>query len=291
MNIEQLQFFIMIEKLNSFSEAANELYISQSTLSKQIKMLEKQLGFSLFERTTRKIKITRAGEIFSKHAHNIVSEYHAMKLETDKYQQDFSVINIAAIPILEAYNFTKLLDDFQNDHPNILLAVEEIDRPTVMNELQRGLVDIAIVRSTLINDSGLNAIQLLEEELVLVVSVDHPLADRNEISLAEASNESFYFLGKHTGIYTYCIEECAKVGFFPNVSRSEYNRRSIKSKIKGCKGISLLANGIADEIFDTDLRIIRLKEHPTIDISIVMKNERISDDCQLLIDYIKRAFD
>ena len=86
MTIEQLKVFIMTEKLNSFSEAAHESFISQSTLSKQIKSLERELGFKLFDRTTRKIKMTRAGEIFSKYAHSIVNEYNLMMQEMKLYQ-------------------------------------------------------------------------------------------------------------------------------------------------------------------------------------------------------------
>ncbi len=280
----------MIEKLNSFSEAANELFISQSTLSKQIKALEKDLGFKLFDRTTRKIKMTRAGEIFSRHAHRIVTEYHAMLQETQAYQADFSVINIAAIPVLEAYDIHLVFEEFQQQHPNILVEVDEVDRPYALSQLRKGTVNMAILRSSFMSADEFYAIPIIQEELVLVISSSHQLAEREEVSLKEVAKETFFFLSKHTGVYTLCVEECAKAGFFPTVRRSELSRSSIKSKIRRKEGITLMANGIANEIYDPSIRILKLKEHPRLDLSFILRNEQIDEQSQLLIDYVTDHF-
>jgi len=286
MTIEQLQFFLMIEKLKSFSEAANELYISQSTLSKHIKALEKQLGYKLFERTTRKIQITPAGEVFSKYAHRMATEYREMLLETKKFQQELSVLNIAGIPILEAYGMFELFEDFQREYPNIIVEVEEGERTFVLSELRRGAVDMAILRSRFVEGGDLQTVPIFTDEIVMVVPEGHRFAQTGEVSLADATEETFFFLSKNTGMYAYCIEECGKVGYFPNVKKSELNRRSIRSKILRGEGVSLMAETVAKEINLPGLVNVRLKERLSLDLSFILRNEKIGKSCEELIAYV-----
>jgi DNA-binding transcriptional LysR family regulator len=288
--IEQMQFFLMIERLNSFSEAANELYISQSTLSKQIKALEQHLGFKLFNRTTRKIQITPAGEVFRKYAQRIVSEYHEMVIETEKYQKDFVRLNVASIPVLEAYHLFDLFDEFQKETPNIHVVVEECERPFALSELRRGVVDMAILRSCLIEKEKFVIIPFAEDEMVLIVSETHPFAEHDEVSLKDAENETFYFLSKNTGMYAFSIETCRNAGFSPNVMQSEINRRSIRSKIMHEQGITMMAETIAKELLIPGLTYVKLKEHPVVDLSFVLQNEKTSDNANAFIQYVKAHF-
>ncbi|MDR2356358.1 MAG: LysR family transcriptional regulator [Clostridiales Family XIII bacterium] len=285
--IEQMQFFLMIEKLNSFSEAANELYISQSALSKQIKSLERQLGFELFDRTTRKIQITPAGEVFLKYAHRIISEYNNMLEEAGKYQKEIVRLNIASIPVLEAYHLFDVFDEFQRETPNIVVAIEECERPFALSELRRGLVDMAILRSNFINKEDFFTIPFIEDELVLIIPEAHPFAGRGKVFLADAANENFYFLSKNTGMYSFCVEACRKAGFSPNVMKSELNRRSIRSKILHGEGISMMAETVAKEISLPGITYVKLKEHLMVDLAFVLKNEKIGENADNLIRYVK----
>ena len=78
MEIKQVQYFLTVAEAGSFSVAAEDLYISQSSLSKQIIALEKELGIPLFDRSKRKIALTPAGETYLKHARNIHAEYQVL---------------------------------------------------------------------------------------------------------------------------------------------------------------------------------------------------------------------
>jgi DNA-binding transcriptional LysR family regulator len=289
--IEQMQFFLMIEKLNSFSEAANELYISQSTLSKHIKALEMQLGFKLFDRTTRRIQITPAGEVFRKYAQRIISEYHEMIVETEKYQNDFVRLNIASIPVLEAYHLFDLFDAFQKETPGVHIVIEECERTFALSELRRGIIDMAILRSFFIEKDNFLIIPFAEDEIVLLVPDTHPFAGQDEISLKDAANETFYFLNRNTGMYAFCIETCRKAGFSPNVVQSELNRRSIPGKIMHGQGITMLAETVAKEISLPGLAYVKLREHPVVDLSFILQNEKISDSVNSLIQYVKKNYD
>ncbi|MDR1028895.1 MAG: LysR family transcriptional regulator [Clostridiales Family XIII bacterium] len=287
MMIEQMQFFLMIEKLNSFSEAANELYISQSTLSKQIKALERHLGFELFDRTTRKIRITPAGEVFRKYAHRIISEYREMILETEKYQKEFARLSIASIPVLDAYHLFEVFDEFQKETPNVVVVVEECERTFALSELRRGAVDMAILRSNFISKEEFFTIPFMDDELVLLIPEAHPFSGRGEVSLSDAVDETFYFLSKNTGMYPFCVEACRKAGFFPNVMKSELNRRSIRSKILHGDGVSMMAETVAKEIAVPGLTYVKLEQHPMVDLSFVLNQDKIGEGADTLIQYVK----
>ena len=288
MTIEQLRFFLAIEKYNSFSEAAAELYVSQSTLSKKIKALEFEVGEVLFSRTTRSIKITPVGNVIAKHARHIVAEYDAMMREAKSLQVEPAVIKIAAIPVLGAYNLLPVFDDFQKAYPHITLEIEERDREIVLDELLKGLVDFAVLRSKFVDKNDINSIPIHNDELVLVVPENHELAGEDEINLERAAEETFFLLSRHTGFYEFCIAECGKAGFYPNVNKNAISRDSLKWRVKKGDGVSLMAKFVAEDLVEKGLKIIKLKEATSLDISFVAKNEKMQDNKKLLFNYVKQ---
>jgi DNA-binding transcriptional LysR family regulator len=288
MTIEQLQFFLMIKDLKNFTDAANELYISQSTLSKQIKALENELGLQLFERTTRKIRITPGGEVFSQYAQRVITEYHEIMLKIKQYQQESSIINIASIPELETYNLIEIINGFAKENPNILIEIEEGDRQNALNELRKGMIDIAIVRNYFIDKVEFNTVPIFRDELVLLVPNTHPLAERGKISLAEVSRETFVFLPRNTGIYTFCIEECKKAGFYPHTKRDQLCLSSIFGEVMRGEGITLVANTVAEKNIRPGISILLLEEQPLIDLCFVLRKEKISGHCENLIRFVRK---
>lgn len=290
MTIEQLRFFATIEQVNSFSEAADLLYVSQSTISKQIKALEEELGFSLFQRTTRKVKITGAGKLFSAHVKRILMEYDAMQQETrGLVGKKTASIRILSIPVLAQYGLIEEFMNFSSLYPNLNLQIEERDSDIVIEELMKGNADVAIMRSfhpQLQHSKSVRIIPFIWDELCLMVNCNHPLATRKEVSLRELSKETFYFLGSHTGICNYCIAECSKVGFVPYVQQSELSRYTLQEVINIRLVVSLVARKVGESIKTSNICIIPLKEHPKLDISFAIREERMGDHLNCLIHHI-----
>lgn len=111
--IEQIQYFLAVKQFNSFSNAANELCISQSSLSKQIKSLENELDTLLFERTSRSTKLTPAGEDFFIYAQKFLDDYNNIFIEMKKHSlSNKNTLNIGTIAVLTQYGLTSTLAEF-----------------------------------------------------------------------------------------------------------------------------------------------------------------------------------
>src|SRR5512137_2591980 len=100
MEIRQIQYFLSIVDTGSFSAAADEHYISQSSLSKMIISLEKELGVQLFDRSKRRVSLTEAGNAFLKHARLLNAENKSLLIEMDGYKSEADTFSVAAIPVL-----------------------------------------------------------------------------------------------------------------------------------------------------------------------------------------------
>lgn len=290
MTFDQLKCFAAIEQTGSFSEAAEYLYTAQSTVSKQIKALERELGFSLFQRTTRRVSITGAGKLFSSYVQRILREYDAMQQETRKLVgKKNESIRILSIPVLAQYGLLEAFDEFTSLYPHIQLHIEERDTNVVVQELMKGTADLAIMRSfhpQIQHMHQLRTIPIVWDELCLLVHQQHPLAGREEVSLRELSNETFYLLSSHTGICKYCIAECSKAGFVPYIQQNELSRYTLQEIVGAQRGISLMARKVAESIQTPNIRTVSLKEHPQLDISFVVREDGMGGSLNSLVHHI-----
>lgn len=290
MTIEQLKYFAAIEQVGNFSEAAELLFTTQSTVSKQIKSLENELGFSLFSRTSRKIKITPAGKQFSLHVHRILQEYDNMQKETLRYKgKQTQLLRILSIPVLAQYELLDAFAEFSSINCDLSLQIEERDSNIVAQELLKGDADIAVIRSfhPLLNQNPLVHITpILDDELCLIINCAHPLASNEEVSLQDLSKETFYFLSSHTGICNYCISECSKFGFIPNIQQRELSRYSLQKIIDSSLAISFMARRVAESIQTKNIRVIPLKEHLQLDISFATLNKNHDKNIVRLITFV-----
>ena len=135
MDTVQIQYFLSIVDKGSFTEAAFDLNISQSSLSKRIISLEKELGVKLFDRSKRQISLTVEGETFQSHAQTIYSEYLAMLAEIQPVRSQLDYLSIGTIPILTQYGITSKIADFRKQNPQIDLNLEELDGANIIRGL------------------------------------------------------------------------------------------------------------------------------------------------------------
>lgn len=290
MTIEQLKYFVAIEQVGSFSEAAEILYTTQSTVSKQVKALEEELGFKLFLRTTRRVEVTGAGKLFSPYAKRILTEYEAMQRETRRLVgKKHASIRVLSIPVLAQYGLVEAFADFLSLYPNVCLQMEERDSDVVIQALLKGTADIAILRSfhpQLKSAQNVRTIPIIWDELCLLVNAQHPLASREEVSLRELSNETFYFLSSHTGICNFCIAECSKAGFVPYIQQKELSRYTLQEIVGAQLVVSLMASKVAKAIQTPNICMVPLKEHPKLDLSFAVREDRMGGELNSLMHYI-----
>lgn len=277
MNIESLKYFLSVEKYNSFSLAAEELCISQSSLSKHIKKLETELNCVLFERCTRHMNLTDAGITLKKYALTIVNNYDGLLIDINKFTSSCPKLSIGYIPVINQYSIANLIGSFKNKVPDLQLNFHEGEHADILNLLLSQKIDFAFLRSDTLDSSNLDITPLAQDELVLIVSKSHPLSKRKYVSISELSKESFISLGKNSGVYDFFVSECLKASFEPNIVCFNSRIENIIGLVSAGMGISPLMRK-AVECFDKkDISIVLLKEKIHSNLCLVhLKNKKLS---------------
>lgn len=214
MDLLQLKYFQVVAKYEHMARAAEELHIAQPTLSKAISRLEGDLGVHLFDRHGRSIKLNKLGGAFLTRVNRIFVELEAGKQELAD-MMEYQRLNISValnIPSLLPF----LLKGFLSRYPKLNLRTEIGSTNDMKNKLEEGIVDFCI-SSPPISGNHIEAIHLLTEEIFLNVPKGHKFANRKEIDLCEAVEESFITFKKDHGIRNLTENLCHQAGFNPQI--------------------------------------------------------------------------
>ena len=185
MELRQLKYFVMSAEYLNFSEAAKHLFITQSTLSQQIKQLENELGFPLFLRNSRHIILTEAGEEFLPFARKTIQDAE------DGVQRLFDLQNVkvGTLRVGVTYSLSSVLTEgllrFMKQYPNVKLVIcyETVNRLLVLLKARK--LDFVLSYKPVNEMPEIDTISLFENSLSAVVSSTHPLAERKKITLSE----------------------------------------------------------------------------------------------------------
>lgn len=187
MELRQLNYFIKAAELLHFTEAAAASFVTQSTLSQQIKLLEEELGMLLFDRVGKQVRLTEAGKVFLGHARQIQLDVKRSKQAIDELNN----LVTGELRIGVTYAFSSMLlpalPPFSVKYPGIKIIVEygtagELEQKLKMAELD---VILAFHEKSEADDLGLEMQHLYASRIMMVVSRKHPLAGLKKISLAE----------------------------------------------------------------------------------------------------------
>ncbi|MBK6644175.1 MAG: LysR family transcriptional regulator [Anaerolineales bacterium] len=289
MEIKQVQYFLAIVETGSFSAAADNLYISQSSLSKQIIALEKSLDVQLFDRSKRKVSLTEAGKVFENHAQNFNELYKSMLVEIGEFRNTLPTLSIAAIPVIAQYGITTHIAKFRAAYPDINLVLEEREASTVLPALTQNKYDLAFVRDYGVDTQQFSILEVVADKLMVAVSKSHPLAYRETISLTELSNENFIMFNKGTLVYELAINACRSAGFEPRVFYSTLRGASIIGLAASNSGVALMMEKVLNYYRRPDVVAIPLKEVFTSKIVIAyMKEKKPSKPAKMFIRYMEK---
>lgn len=288
MTFEQLDYFIEIVKHKTFFDAAESLHISQSSLSKQIIKLEKELDMQLFDRSKRSAHLTDGGQFFYQHCLSLTSQYHQLMNQLKVYQKSRQhKLNIGILPILNQYKFTSRFRGFCQLHPDIILTLDEVEENDLLAGLTMGKYDIIIAREGLADKTQHRTWEIAQDELVLVVPADHPFAGKEEISIKECGQESFILMNPYTSVNQLCLRLFHKNGITPRILRTG-RVESIISSIAIGEGVGLLPKKNFQTFHSENISVIPLV--PTVRLPVCCiknKAEEITPTLKQFIIYLR----
>lgn len=187
MNLEQLLGFVTVAELGNFTRAAESLHLAQPSLSRQISTLEQDLGMPLLDRSRGGSTLTPAGEVLHPLARRILADASSIRRELDELAGlARGRVRLGATPSLCAGLVTEVLTTFRPAHPAVELHIVEEGSRGLLERLDRGELDLAVITTSAVTVvRGVSIAPLLEEELVLISSASSPVAgDARSIDLA-----------------------------------------------------------------------------------------------------------
>jgi LysR family transcriptional regulator, hydrogen peroxide-inducible genes activator len=200
LEFHSLEQMVVLARTQNFTQAAVELNLSQSALSRGIQKLEEQIGQPLFERRPREVVLTDHGALLLERAKEI------LKLVEDTFTELTEEgrrgrIRLGAIPTIAPFFLPSLLNSFAKKHPEISVMVQEDTTEALLKRCSHGEIDLAIVALP-INAKFIEVEPLFDEELLLVVPVGHPLAKAKPITIQAVTSYPFVMLNE-----AHCLSE------------------------------------------------------------------------------------
>ena len=185
MELRQLRYLVTVAEEGHFTRAADKLFVSQPALSQQIRQLEEELGSVLLDRAGRRVRPTAAGEVLCQHARRMFQELDEARVALNELEglQRGSLV-VATVQTVSAYLIPRVVARFAATYPAITLRVEEQSASEIESGLQAGIFQLGIGFVPTANEES-EAEPLFEEELVLIVTAEHPLAGRTEVMVRE----------------------------------------------------------------------------------------------------------
>lgn len=288
MEFKQIAYFLKVADLGSYSAAADELYISQSSLSKQIMALEKELGFLLFERSKRKIAITPAGKAFLAHARNLQAEFQAMLADVAPYKTA-PALSIISIPVIAQYGITTRIARFRQAHAQIQLALEEREASAILPALKNRECDLAFLRDNYLDKTLYDTVEVAHDQFLVALSRQHRVAHRQSLSLRDLADENFIMFDKGTVVHELAMDACRAAGFEPRIFYASLRVESILGLVASNSGIALMMQKIFEYHKHPDVVSVPLRE--TIASSLVLawpKDVALSHTALAFVEFIKR---
>src|SRR5699024_7805265 len=258
-----------------FSKAAEHIYLSQPTLSKSIKKLEETLKVTLFQRSTRSLVLTDAGQLVYNKALKIISATDELKTSLDDLlHMPSGDINIGIPPLIGTLFFPIIAKRFDQIHPQISLHLVEHGAKRIEYLIEEGKVDVGIVVLPVSEDKF--AIHpFVNEAFKLFVYPNHPLAKRQRVSLEELKEERFILFNKEFSLHQLIINSCKrKGGFTPNIAYESSQWDVITELVSAELGITLLPKTTYTKMNHKHIVPIAIESPPMWELAIITKKDR-----------------
>jgi len=194
MNLKDLKYLVEVADTRHFGKAAEKCFVSQPTLSGQIKKMEEELGVILFERTKRSVEPTDIGVILIAQAKLILEQAETFQQLAQSHQDPLAgPLRIGVIPTLSPYLLPLILKPLTNQYPKLKLVLSEELTDTLLGRLSKHEIDAALL-ATPVKDSDLECVPLFDEPFWFIHPHNHPLSQKKEINQADLDGADLLLL-------------------------------------------------------------------------------------------------
>ncbi|MFA9217837.1 MAG: LysR family transcriptional regulator [Sphingomonadaceae bacterium] len=245
MELRHLRYFVAVAEELSFTRAAERLHIGQPPLSHQIQMLESEVGARLLERSKRWVRLTEAGKLFLDDARRVLAlSEQAVQTARRAERGEAGELRVGftfSTPLTPL--FATVVNRYRQRYPGVTLTLHEMATLRQLDALAVRELDLGLVRPPEVAiPEGITTEVLREDPLVLVLPLDHPLAQQQAVAISDLQGLPFVMYPKNagTGIYPQIFRLCREAGFAPTVAMEAAEASTIIGLVAAGCGISVL---------------------------------------------------
>jgi LysR family transcriptional regulator, benzoate and cis,cis-muconate-responsive activator of ben and cat genes len=265
MELRHLRYFVAVAEAENVSRAALKLHVSQPGISRQIRDLEEEIGFQLFERSAKSIKLTNAGKSFLTEARAVLQRAdEAVKTARAIATGELGELHVGYAPSPTSRILPPTLRAFQLESPNVRVKLHDFSTEEMISGLRAGKLQIAfLVRPISGMLRGVHFEEILRDPICLAVALKHPLARRRTVTLADVVSEPMviYSRAEYPEAHEELMEMFASSKIKPRIAEEHDGVASLIAGVESGNGVALVPESIAC-IAGPRLKLVRVAPPP-----------------------------
>jgi DNA-binding transcriptional LysR family regulator len=277
MELRQLSVFVAVAEEASFTRAADRLHMVQSAVSASVRALERELGAALFDRTTRRVELTDAGDALLPEARRVLADVDAAREAVDEVRGGLrGTLRLGTMQgqAMRPISVPRLVASFRAEHPGVDVQVSHVGGSVTMAEQVRaGLLDLAFVSLPDRRPPGLTLTSLSSQRMQLACAPDHPLATRKEVDLAGVADEPFIEFPEGWGTRMSTDRAFAVAGVRRDIVYEVNDVASVIDFVSSGLAVALISPSLVIE--GDDVALVPVRRHaPHFEVSVVVSATR-----------------
>ena len=249
MELRHLRYFVAVAEELHFGHAAARLHMAQPPLSMQIKQLESEIGFRLFQRTNRKVELTQAGALLLDDVRELLAELDRSVASAKRVARGeagwlgIGFVGSATYAVLPA-----ALQRFREEHPDVELVLRELVSAKQAQALREGRIHVGLARPA-IGEDGFESEVILNERLVAALPDSHPLAKNRRLRIEDLAREPFILFPQNPkpSYADFVLGICEQAGFVPRIVQEAAEMHTAIGLVAAGLGVTLVPGSVRTE--------------------------------------------
>jgi DNA-binding transcriptional LysR family regulator len=240
-DLRQLRYFAAVAEELHFGRAAERVGIAQPPLTQQIQKLERDLGYPLFARNSRRTSLTEVGRVLLDETRRLMSGFDgAIEHARRAGRGEMGQLRVGTPPSVMLTRLPSVIRKYRRQYPDVSFNLREASTGAILRELQSGALDVGFLREAEPGEE-LASEAVLREPVMAVLPSAHPLARKSHLTLRQLSNDPFVLFPRSVGeaFYDRLIRFCADAGFMPRVVQEATQWQSVVTFVETGLGVSI----------------------------------------------------
>ena len=277
MTIQQLTYIIALDSERNFVRAAEKCFVSQPSLTMQVKKLEDELDVQIFDRSKKPLIPTPAGIPIIEQARTVLAEVtHLKSLVSEQKGLLEGELRLGVIPTISPYLLPQVLPKFEAEAPKVQLTVQELQTTDIIRKLRNDELDVGLL-ATPLNETGITELPLFEEPMLGYVGPNHRLFKRKTIKLSDLLLDDTWLLSQGHCFRSQVLNICANRGMSSNSNFESGSLETLQRMVEQHRGMTILPAMATTSLSKTQQELLRpfSSTIPTREVSLVISRTQI----------------